>query len=251
MLFVTISDLNSFAVHGRDIVIVALTELVHLFDQVISLGCQFLKFVVHRNFGLAVLSFLGAKSIQLLIQFPEPPSRGIVIVFQTAEIISLAQQIRVNRFGLTLYLPAQLFLFSQLGQQGVLFLFETIEFIAQFVVEISLVLKVILHVAVDDILEASDLVELVLEVVCKGFLLADLLRYIALFMGSFLEFAQNHVESFHQANFLALQHMELVSNLRLGILNLSIKTEIVVRRSLSWLQGGVYDVVRVEARSNL
>jgi len=148
-------------------------------------------------------------------------------------------------------LPAQLFLFSQLGQQGVLFLFETIEFIAQFVVEISLVLKVILQVAVDDILEASDLVELVLEVVCKGFLLADLLRYIALFMGSFLEFAQNHVESFHQANFLALQHMELVSNLRLGILNLSIKTEIVVRRSLSWLQGGVYDVVRVEARSNL
>jgi N-dimethylarginine dimethylaminohydrolase len=50
VLSVAISDLNSFAVHSRDIVVVALTELVHFPDQIISLGCQVLKLVVHRDF---------------------------------------------------------------------------------------------------------------------------------------------------------------------------------------------------------
>jgi hypothetical protein len=148
-------------------------------------------------------------------------------------------------------LPAQLLLFSQFGQQGVLLFFKTIQLVAQLVVEVPLILEVVLKVAVDDILETGDLVELVLEVICKGFLLTDLLRYIALLVGSFLEFAQNHVESFHQAYFLTLQNLELVSNLGLCIRDLSIQTKVVGRRSLAWLQGGVDDVVGVEARSNL
>ena len=87
--FVPIGDLKPLSVHLADVVVVALTQLVHPADQVVALVGQVGQLVVHRCFHVPVFDLLGPQVVKLLVQVSDAALGVVVVIFQLAKIVSL------------------------------------------------------------------------------------------------------------------------------------------------------------------
>jgi len=84
-----------------------------------------------------------------------------MVVFESAQIVSLPDKISVDRLSVLLNLPTQVFFFPQLLNQVLFLTLETVKLFPEFGVQVTFEFKVFLQVAIDHVLEAGNLVEFV------------------------------------------------------------------------------------------
>ena len=79
MLFVGLLDVHALPVHGLDIVLILVTQLIHPLDQVISLVGQICQLLVHCNFLLAVFHLRVSQVVKFVVQLPQTVVCDVVV----------------------------------------------------------------------------------------------------------------------------------------------------------------------------
>lgn len=78
-------------------------------------------------------------------------------------------------------------------------------------------------------------------------LLSQPLRHITLLMGRRLQLREHHIEALHETDLFCLQLLQLVSQARVGVVDLPLHAEVVLVGLGARRQSRVHDVARVRS----
>ena len=123
----------------------------------------------------------------------------------------------------------------ELGEEGLFFGFKSVEFLSELAVQISFVLQIVLQISVDHVLERGHFVKFALQLLSKRLLLPQALGNVRFLVRCLFELGEDHIQTLHQADFLGLQLLELVTQGSLSIGDFALHAEVVLRRPLAWL----------------
>lgn len=131
MVFIGRLQVDALSIHPSHVVLVFGAKIVQTSHKVVTLVCQLTRLLIQRNLVLSILYFILSEVVELGIQITQTSLSRLMVHLEALQVVSLADQVRVDLVCLSLNLRAQTFLHAQFFNQRVLLLFKSIELISE------------------------------------------------------------------------------------------------------------------------